>query len=434
MIDGLDSNNETVAKYLEEYRQFSSELPMERRIELISDLVKYQDNYTKVKDFKGMTFEEVKAKFNSVCKQMEDFIPMGSKEEAERIKRKEGQRSYWKITRLGGSSACYQLFIDLLKHLDREDLNQLWRLVKETLSTRPPTSDKEIELWLELNRLYEPDKEDQLWTHIQNFMHAPVDWKLYDLCGVHHMTNDLVLKIYKIANSPRQQDRPMRLIGFASWDFGQGHMGGYRMDWLVKCDAVIMCGKKVVHIPYKNNMLVVKGDRGLLRTTSGYDSIWVIIDRLTKSAHFLPMKKTDSMEKLTQLYLKEIIYRHGVHVSIISDRDSHFAFGFWTSLQKDLGTDVNMIVGIDIYHWSNSPTIIFTMRASRQHHLRCSMVGSVDRLFARVRTGGDYRPGSKTPQAESNSHCQSPMESTMRTGIHMGMRRLLQEKISSSLP
>nr|GFB51967.1 hypothetical protein [Tanacetum cinerariifolium] len=51
MIDGLDSNNETVAKYLEEYRQFSSKLPLERRIELISDLVKYQDNYTKIYKF-----------------------------------------------------------------------------------------------------------------------------------------------------------------------------------------------------------------------------------------------------------------------------------------------------------------------------------------------------------------------------------------------
>nr|GFA98777.1 putative reverse transcriptase domain-containing protein [Tanacetum cinerariifolium] len=60
---------------------------------------------------------------------------------------------------------------------------------------------------------------------------------------------------------------------------------------------------------------------GLPRTPSGYDSIWVIVDRLTKSAHFLPMKKTDSIEKLAQLYLREIICRHGVPVSIISDRD-----------------------------------------------------------------------------------------------------------------
>nr|GEY54608.1 putative reverse transcriptase domain-containing protein [Tanacetum cinerariifolium] len=60
---------------------------------------------------------------------------------------------------------------------------------------------------------------------------------------------------------------------------------------------------------------------GLPRTPSGYGSIWVIVDRLTKSAHFLPMKKTDSIEKLAQQYLKEIVCRHGVPVSIISDRD-----------------------------------------------------------------------------------------------------------------
>ncbi|GJR34164.1 putative reverse transcriptase domain-containing protein [Tanacetum coccineum] len=68
---------------------------------------------------------------------------------------------------------------------------------------------------------------------------------------------------------------------------------------------------------------------GLPRTSSGYDSIWVIVDRLTKSAHFLPMKKTDSMEKLTQLYLKEVVCRHGVPLSIISDRDSRFTSKFW---------------------------------------------------------------------------------------------------------
>nr|GFB98630.1 hypothetical protein [Tanacetum cinerariifolium] len=62
---------------------------------------------------------------------------------------------------------------------------------------------------------------------------------------------------------------------------------------------------------------------GLPRTSSGYDSIWVIVDRLTKSTHFLP-KKTDSIEKLAELYPKEIVYRHGVPVSVISDRESLF--------------------------------------------------------------------------------------------------------------
>ncbi|GJT12255.1 reverse transcriptase domain-containing protein [Tanacetum coccineum] len=81
---------------------------------------------------------------------------------------------------------------------------------------------------------------------------------------------------------------------------------------------------------------------GLPRTLSGYDTIWVIVDRLTKSAHFLPMKKMDSMEKLTQLYLKEVVCRHNVPISIISDRDSHFTSRFWRSLQKALGINLDM--------------------------------------------------------------------------------------------
>ncbi|GJW61832.1 putative reverse transcriptase domain-containing protein, partial [Tanacetum coccineum] len=62
----------------------------------------------------------------------------------------------------------------------------------------------------------------------------------------------------------------------------------------------------------------------LPKTAAGFDSIWVIVDRLTKSAHFLPMRETDSTEKLMRLYMKEIVSRHGIPVSIISDHDSHF--------------------------------------------------------------------------------------------------------------
>ncbi|GKC39970.1 putative reverse transcriptase domain-containing protein [Tanacetum coccineum] len=76
--------------------------------------------------------------------------------------------------------------------------------------------------------------------------------------------------------------------------------------------------------PYKWERITMDFVSGLPRTLSGYDSIWVIVDRLTKSAHFLPVKKTDSMEKLTQLYPKEVVCRHGVPISIILDRDSHF--------------------------------------------------------------------------------------------------------------
>ena len=67
---------------------------------------------------------------------------------------------------------------------------------------------------------------------------------------------------------------------------------------------------------------------GLLRCQSGYDAIWVIVDRLTKSAHFLPMKNNDSVEKLAELYVKEIVRLHGTPVSIVSDRDPIFTSRF----------------------------------------------------------------------------------------------------------
>ncbi|GKC77888.1 putative reverse transcriptase domain-containing protein [Tanacetum coccineum] len=59
----------------------------------------------------------------------------------------------------------------------------------------------------------------------------------------------------------------------------------------------------------------------LPRTSSGYDTIWVVEDRLTKSTHFLPMRENDSMDKLARLYMKEVVTRHGILVSIICDRD-----------------------------------------------------------------------------------------------------------------
>nr|GFA18363.1 hypothetical protein [Tanacetum cinerariifolium] len=141
MIDGLDRNNETIAKYLQEYHQFASELPIERRIELINDLVKYQDNYAKIYKFQSQ------------------------------------QRKSWTKKQ----NKDYYMAV-IKSNLGRK------RLVNETLSNRPPTSDKEMELWVELSRLYKPDDEDQLWTHTENLMHALVEWKLYDSCGVHHVT------------------------------------------------------------------------------------------------------------------------------------------------------------------------------------------------------------------------------------------------------
>ncbi|GJR37636.1 putative reverse transcriptase domain-containing protein [Tanacetum coccineum] len=80
----------------------------------------------------------------------------------------------------------------------------------------------------------------------------------------------------------------------------------------------------------------------LPRSSSGYDTNWVIVDRLTKSAHFLAIREDYKMEKLARLYIDEIVAGHGVPVSIISDRDGRFTSRFWQTLQKALGTRLDM--------------------------------------------------------------------------------------------
>ncbi|GJX65724.1 putative reverse transcriptase domain-containing protein [Tanacetum coccineum] len=80
----------------------------------------------------------------------------------------------------------------------------------------------------------------------------------------------------------------------------------------------------------------------LPKTSQGYDTIWVIVDRLTKSAIFTPMRETDPLDKLARMYLKEVVTRHGIPVSIICDRYPRFASNFWRSLQNALGTNLDM--------------------------------------------------------------------------------------------
>ncbi|KAL4039374.1 hypothetical protein IC575_003026 [Cucumis melo] len=77
---------------------------------------------------------------------------------------------------------------------------------------------------------------------------------------------------------------------------------------------------------------------GLPKTLKGYTVIWVVVDRLTKSAHFVPGKSTYTASKWGQLYMTEIVRLHGVPVSIISDRDARFTSKFWKGLQLALGT------------------------------------------------------------------------------------------------
>nr|GEY76583.1 putative reverse transcriptase domain-containing protein [Tanacetum cinerariifolium] len=80
----------------------------------------------------------------------------------------------------------------------------------------------------------------------------------------------------------------------------------------------------------------------LPKTTAGQDTIWVIVDRLTKSAHFLPTRKDDTLEKLMRQHLKEVVSKHKVPVLVILDHDGKFTSPFWKSLNKALGTRLDM--------------------------------------------------------------------------------------------
>jgi hypothetical protein len=80
---------------------------------------------------------------------------------------------------------------------------------------------------------------------------------------------------------------------------------------------------------------------GLPRTQAGYDSIWVIMDRLIKVAHFIPVKTTYSGAKLAELYISRIMCLHGVPKKIVSDRGSQFTYKFWEKLHESMHTRLN---------------------------------------------------------------------------------------------
>ena len=81
---------------------------------------------------------------------------------------------------------------------------------------------------------------------------------------------------------------------------------------------------------------------GLPKTMGKYDSIRVIVDRLTKSDHFIPVKVTYNAEKLAKLYISKIVWLHGVPLSIISDRGTQFTSKFWKTLHAELGTRLDL--------------------------------------------------------------------------------------------
>ena len=81
---------------------------------------------------------------------------------------------------------------------------------------------------------------------------------------------------------------------------------------------------------------------GFPLTQQKHDSVWLIIDKLTKSAHFIPVRMDYTMDRLAKLYVEEIVRLHGVLLSIVSNRDPHFTSRFWKELQLALGTKLKL--------------------------------------------------------------------------------------------
>jgi hypothetical protein len=82
---------------------------------------------------------------------------------------------------------------------------------------------------------------------------------------------------------------------------------------------------------------------GLPRMNKKHDSIMVVVDKLTKDAHFVPVKKTHTTTYIAKIFMKEIDRLHGIPRKIVSDRDTKFTSNFWSGLFKGFGTNINFI-------------------------------------------------------------------------------------------
>nr|GEU87627.1 hypothetical protein [Tanacetum cinerariifolium] len=232
LIIELDRNNEMVAKYLSEYEQAEAGLSHDEKVELINELLMYQRNLAQIKKYQAQQNKPpIKTerrnfyiKFIPVWEKMQDFVPMNSKLENERLKRpgiqldkesfkklKTAEASGTKPTQEQQSEEPKELSEEELKKMmepekvfDREDLDKLWSLVKETCSTTEVTDEKANDLWVELKRLYQPDSKDPLWA-LQRYMHDPLVWRLYDICGVHHVSTGRGHQIFMLV----EKDYPL---------------------------------------------------------------------------------------------------------------------------------------------------------------------------------------------------------------------------------
>ncbi|GKD17722.1 hypothetical protein Tco_1206880 [Tanacetum coccineum] len=209
--------------------------------------LKNQGGY-KQSHFKGMSYEDIRPIFERVWDQNQSFVPKDSEIEKEVIKRsefdfQEPSAKRQKIREVSGpveeqfaakekevseelkkllvivpveevyieALQVYQVFEDMLKRFDKDDLEKLYDLVKKKFSSTEPTINKEKVLWVELKRLFKPDDDDTLWKlHI--YMHDPLKWRLYDTCGVHHVSIERGHDIFMLVEKDYPLTRALMIV------------------------------------------------------------------------------------------------------------------------------------------------------------------------------------------------------------------------------
>ncbi|GKA60426.1 hypothetical protein Tco_0759833 [Tanacetum coccineum] len=232
IIDKLDRSNDMVNRHVKEYEDAEQNLTLEEKIDLISVLLNYLKNMIQVKKYQAQQqkLESKTEKRKFYCSVLRSHVGWKVKyfREKERFKRTRVQLEQRSSKRLKAAAKSSRsdstdddipsgfglineelkgmielvhvdevyvealqvkrpIIIDLVKRFDIEDLDKLWSLVQETHKTRYLIDDKEKKLYVELKRLYEPDPKDQLWA-LQRYMHDPLEWRLYDSCGVYHVS------------------------------------------------------------------------------------------------------------------------------------------------------------------------------------------------------------------------------------------------------
>ncbi|GKA26092.1 hypothetical protein Tco_0712201 [Tanacetum coccineum] len=203
--------------------------------------LKNQGGY-KQSHFKGMSFKEVRHIFEKVWDQNHTFIPKDSEIEKEVMKRpgfdlqQKQLAKRQKIGEVSGSSEeqsakkevseeelqkmlvivpVEEVYIEALQRFDRDDLEKLWDLVKKRFSLTEPTVDKEKVLWVKLKRLFEPDNDDTL-QKLQRYMHDPLKWRLYNTCGVHHVSTEKGHDIFMLVEKDYSLTRALMTVMLAN--------------------------------------------------------------------------------------------------------------------------------------------------------------------------------------------------------------------------